>query len=138
MNRRLATLTPTLILGVFTLSFATAAAELQGPSFELFSSPGGSYSSATGLHFNTEPIGVRGSFHFTSVWALDVALSRASDTRTFWDGEVSAKAYLFQAHRVGLYALAGPGIHREDVFGRAVDSNTVHAGIGGEDRKSVV
>jgi hypothetical protein len=51
---------------------------------------------------------------------------------TSWEGEVSARAFLLHFDRFELYALAGPGVHREELPGITNDVTTVHAGIGGE------
>jgi opacity protein-like surface antigen len=115
---------------------AAAQDEPRAPSFELFGGASAFYSSSssrsTGLTLHTESVGARGGFSLTRVWALEATLSRSSDYHIAWNGEVSAKAYLFQGDRARLFALAGPGIHREDLSGDSADSTTVHVGIGVE------
>ena len=127
---------PTLILLAFAMMALPIAAAAQdeprGPSFEVFGGAGAIYSSSRGLSLHTESVGVRGGFSLTRVWTVEAALSRTNSDPTTWNGEVSAKAYLFQAERVRLFALAGPGIHREDLSGGSADASSVHAGIGAE------
>lgn len=136
MSRRAVLLRSTLTVLVLTMmALPTAAAaqdEPRGLSFELFGGAGASSSSSEGLSLHTESLGARGGFSLTRVWTVEAALSRTNSDPTSWNGEVSAKAYLFQAERVRLFALAGPGIHREDLSGGSADSTTVHAGIGVE------
>lgn len=111
---------------------AAAQDEPRGPSFELFGGAGAIYSSSSGLSLHTETLGARGGFSLTRTWTVEAALSRTSGDPITWNGEISAKAYLFQAERVRLFALAGPGIRREDLAGGSTDSATVHAAIGAE------
>src|SRR5689334_14304315 len=103
---------PILILTACALLALPAAAAAQdephGLSFELFGGAAAIYSSSRGLSLHTESAGVRGGFSLTRVWTLEAALSRTSGDPISWNGEVSAKAYLFQAERVKLFALAGP------------------------------
>jgi hypothetical protein len=136
MNRRFAKLTRILIPGAFALLALAAAAAAQtepgGASFDLFGSHSVVYSSAGGFTFHAESLGVRGAYRFTSLWAGEAALSRSNGDHPVWNGDISAKATLFQADRFALYALAGPGVHREDFAGRSADASTVHAGIGTE------
>jgi Outer membrane protein beta-barrel domain len=130
--------TPLLLTCAFLAMPAAAAAqdEPRGPSFELFGGASAIYSSnsssSRGLTLHTESAGARGGFSLTRVWTVEAALSRSSDYRVTWNGEVSAKAYLSQAERFRLFVLAGPGIHREDLSGRSADQTTVHAAIGAE------
>lgn len=136
MNRSLAKLTRSLVPGAFALlalaASATAQTEPGSLSFDLFGSHSVVYSSSGGFTFHAESLGVRGAFHFTSVWALEAALSRSNGNHPLWNGDLSAKATFFQADRFALYALAGPGIRREDLAGRWDGVSTVHAGIGTE------
>lgn len=111
---------------------AVAQDEPRGPSFELFGGAGAIYSSSSGLSLHTETLGARGGFSLTRVWTVEAALSRTSGDPVTWNGEVSAKAYLIQADRFKLFALAGPGIRREDLAGGSTDSATIHAAIGAE------
>jgi hypothetical protein len=124
-----------ILLALATMALPAAAAaqeEPHGLSFELFGGAGASSSNSGGLSLHTESIGARGGFSLTRVWTVEAALSRTSSDPTSWNGEVSAKAYLFQKDRFKLFALAGPGIHREDLSGGSSDSATVHAAIGVE------
>lgn len=122
-----------LVLTMMALPAAAAAQdEPHGLSFELFGGPAAIDSSSTGLSLHTESVGARGGFSLTRAWTLEAALSRANGDPVSWNGEVSAKAYLFQAERVRLFVLAGPGIRREDLSGGSADTTTVHAGIGVE------
>ncbi len=136
MIRRENRLRPTLAVLAFTLMALPIAAAAQdeprGPSFELFGGAGALYSSSSGLSLHTETVGARGGFSLTRVWTVEAALSQTSGDPVTWNGEISAKAYLFQNERVRLFALAGPGIRREDLSGGSADSATVHAAIGVE------
>jgi len=118
MNRRLAKLTRILIPGAFALlALATAAAAQTAPggaSFDLFGSHSVVYSSPGGFTFHAESLGVRGAYRFTSVWAGEAALSRSNGDHPLWNGDISAKAYLFQTDRFALYALAGLQDHDAD------------------------
>jgi hypothetical protein len=122
-----------LALALMTLPAAAAAQdEPRGPSFELFGGAGAISSSSGGLSLRTEAAGARGGFSLTRVWTVEAALSRTSGDPVTWNGELSAKAYLFQTERVRLFALAGPGIRREDLSRGSTDSATLHAAIGAE------
>src|SRR4051794_40055177 len=124
---------PILTVLAFALMALPAAAqdEPRGPSFELFGGAGALYSSSSGLSLHTETVGARGGFSLTRVWTVEAALSRTSGDPITWNGEVSAKAYLFQNERVRLFALAGPGIRREDLAGGAPGTAPGPAGVGG-------
>jgi hypothetical protein len=126
--------TPLLLTCAFLALPAAAAAqdEPRGPSFEVFGGASAIYSSSRGLTLHSESFGVRGGFHLTRVWTVEAELSRSNGDISVWNGDLSAKAYLFQADRFRLFVLAGPGIHREDLSGGAADSTTVHAAIGAE------
>jgi outer membrane protein with beta-barrel domain len=136
MSRRAVPFRPILVLltcAFLALPIAAAAQdEPRGPSFEVFGGAAAIYSSSEGLTLHTESAGVRGGFSLSRVWTVEAALSRSSGDRITWNGEVSAKAYLVQADRFRLFALAGPGIRREDLSGGSSDSATVHAAIGAE------
>lgn len=122
-----------LALTAMALPIAAAAQdEPRGSSFELFGGAGAVYSSSSSLSLHTETLGARGGFSLTRVWTVEAALSRTSGDPVTWNGEISAKAYFFQVEGVRLFALAGPGIRREDLPGGSTDSATVHAGIGAE------
>ncbi|MFL6234660.1 MAG: outer membrane beta-barrel protein [Thermoanaerobaculia bacterium] len=126
--------TPLLLTCAFLAlpSAAAAQGEPRGPSFELFGGASAIYSSSRGLTLHTESFGARGGFSLTRVWTVEAALSRSSGSRLTWDGEVSAKAYLLQRESFRLFALAGPGIHREDLSGGSYDAASLHAAIGAE------
>lgn len=133
MTRRYLPILTVLAFALMTLPIAAAAQdEPRGPSFELFGGAGALYSSSSSLSLHTEALGARGGFSLTRVWTVEAALSRTSGDPVTWNGEISAKAYLFQNERVRLFALAGPGIRREDLSGGSADSATVHAAIGVE------
>jgi opacity protein-like surface antigen len=136
MNRRFDALFRALILAACTLPLLSAAAvaqeERRGTSFELFGGASAIYSSDRGLSLHAESFGVRGGFHLTRIWTVEAQLSRSSHDRLLLNGEVSAKAYLFQADRFRFFALAGPGLQYEDAAYRGGISSTVHAGIGAE------
>ena len=127
--------TTLILLALVTMALPAAAAaqeEPHGLSFEIFGGAGAADSSSGGLSLHAESAGARGGFSLTRVWTVEAALSRTNGDPTSWNGEVSAKAYLFQTERVRLFALAGPGIHREDLSGGSADSAAVHAAIGAE------
>jgi len=136
MNRRLDALSRALTLTAVGLpllsSSAAAQEEPRGASFELFGGASAIYSSDQGLSVHTDTFGVRGGFHLTRIWTVEAQLSQSRHDRLLLNGEVSAKAYLFQADRFRFFALAGPGIQYEYVAGDAGVSGTVHAGIGAE------
>jgi len=136
MNRRLDALFRALILAACVLPLLSAAAgaqeEPRGISFELFGGASAIYTSDRGLSVHTDSFGVRGGFHLTRIWTVEAALSQSRHDRLLLNGEVSAKAYLFQADRFRFFALAGPGIQYEYVAGDEGISGTVHAGIGAE------
>jgi hypothetical protein len=136
MNRRLDALFRALILAACALplwsSSAAAQDEPRGASFELFGGAAAFDSSDRGFSLHAESLGARGGFRLTRIWTVEAELSRSSDYRILWNGDLSAKAYLFQAERFRLFALAGPGLQREDVGGHTDSSSTVHAAIGAE------
>jgi len=136
MNRRLAALSRALTLTAFALpllsSSAAAQEEPRGASFELFGGAAAIYTSDRGLSVHADSFGVRGGFHLTRIWTVEAALSRSSRDYAAWNGDVSAKAYLFQADRFRFFALAGSGLQYEDAAYRGGVSSTVHAGIGAE------
>ena len=115
MIRRYLPMLTVLAFALMALPAAAAAQdESHGPSFELFGGAGALYSSSSSLSLQTETVGTRGGFSLTRVWTVEAALSRTSGDPVTWNGEISAKAYLFQNERVRLFALAGPGIRHED------------------------
>lgn len=130
MNRRAFPLLACALLAL-PLS-ASAQDEPRGASFQVFGGAGAVYSSRTGLSLHTESTGVSGGFSLSRVWTLEAALSRSGSDNPAWNGEISAKAYLFQADRFRLFGLVGPGIRRQDVSGRSTQETTIHAAIGGE------
>jgi hypothetical protein len=105
---------------------AAAQEEHRGFSLDLF---GSHFTvSADGDSASEEGFGLRGSYRFTNVWAVEGALSRLKDDDDLWIGDLSAKAYLIDANRFELYALAGLGQFKipED------DETTFHVGVGAE------
>ena len=131
MNRRLDALFRALPLAAFALpllsSSAAAQEEPRGASFELFGGAGAFYSSDRGFSLHAESLGARGGFRLTRIWTVEAELSRTSDFRALWNGDLSAKAYLFQTDRFRLFVLAGPGLQSEVVAGHTDLSSTVHA-----------
>jgi hypothetical protein len=136
MNRQLDALFRASALAACALPLLSAAAaaqeERRGASFELFGGAAAFNSSDRGFSLHTESLGARGGFRLTRIWTVEGELSRTSDFRALWNGDLSAKAYLFQADRFRLFALAGPGLQREVVAGHTDLSSTVHAAAGAE------
>jgi hypothetical protein len=127
----------TLILAAFVVPVlsrsAAAQAEFRGPSAEIFGGYFLGYSSSAGFRFSDELLGLRGSYRFSRVWAVEGALSRSDSDLLTWSGDFSAKAYLLQKDVFGLFALAGPGIQRVSLGHQQHDDRTtVHAGIGAD------
>jgi hypothetical protein len=138
MRRPAVPFRPILILSAFALlalPLAAAAQEDDGSrdaSFEVFGGPSAEYSSLSGVTLHNRSFGLRGGLRVSRVWSLEAEDARSTGRPIAYDGEVSAKAYLFQTDRFRLFALAGPGIHEEDRFGDTRYTATVHAGLGGE------
>jgi hypothetical protein len=130
MSRRLVgfqiTLAAALILFLGS-SAAHAQEENRGFSFDLF----GSYvtAEADGDTADEESWGLRGSYRFTNVWALEAALSTVREEgEDAYFGDVSAKAYLFDTNRFEGYLLGGVGLLKvEDE-----EETTLHLGLGAE------
>lgn len=130
MSRRLVgfqiTLAAALILFLGS-SAAHAQEEYRGFSLDLF----GSYFSAEadGDTANEESWGLRGSYRFTNVWALEAALSTVrEDGVDAYFGDVSVKAYLVDTSRFEGYLLGGVGsLKVEDA-----EETTLHLGLGAE------
>jgi len=113
-------------LSLAAASPAAAQEEHRGFSLDLF----GSYFTVTadGDSANDEGYGLRGSYRFTNVWAVEGALARLADDDEVWIGDLSAKAYLVDTSRFELYALAGPGQFKVP----GDEETTFHVGIGAE------
>ena len=129
MSRRL--LLSTTLAAALCFSFLSPSARAQTPergfSLDLF----GSYltAHADGDSSSEESLGLRGSYRFTSIWAVEGALSRLDDDgEDAWIGDLSAKAYFLNSNRLDLYALAGAGLFR--VVGE--EETTLHLGLGAE------
>lgn len=131
MKQRVNTLLRTLILTAFALPVlaSTAAAEPadRGPALEVFA----------GVFGDSDPgyprtFGLRGSYRFNGVWAVEAAYSRLDVGGDFWFGDVSAKAYFFRADRFRFYGLGGAGLYSVSFFGESFNQNTVHLGLGTE------
>jgi hypothetical protein len=130
MLRRLS-VAPIALAAVLILFLGSSAAQAQeehrGFSLDLF----GSYftAEADGDTANEESWGLRGSYRFTNVWALEAALStvREDDVNAYF-GDVSLKAYLVDTSRFEGYLLGGAGsLKVEDE-----EETTLHLGLGAE------
>jgi Outer membrane protein beta-barrel domain len=78
-----------------------------------------------------ESWGLRGSYRFTNVWALEGALSTLRDDGTdVYFGDLSAKAYLLRSGRFEGYLLGGAGLLRIDDLDD--EETTLHLGLGAE------
>jgi hypothetical protein len=120
------------VCGLLAVASAAAQAEDLGASVDVFGSHSVVQATATGVTFHEESLGVRAAYRLTGGWALEAALSRSNGDSTVWNGDVSAKVYLFQTDLGGLYLVVGPGVRREELFEGTGDSATVHAGLGTE------
>jgi hypothetical protein len=119
------TLAAALCLPFLTPSAHAQDEEKRGFSLDLY----GVYLSGTthlgGDEEHQEGFGLRGSYRFNNVWALEGAVSQFS-----WDDaderlvEVSAKAYFVHSNYFEVYALAGVGHSRLEGF------NDKHLGLG--------
>jgi opacity protein-like surface antigen len=131
MNRLADTLFRSLTLAAFALPVLSASAAAQpaerGPAFDIF---GGYLGSSDSGHPRT--FGVRGSYRFTDVWAVEAAVSKVDIGGEVGFGDVSAKAYFFRADRFRIYALAGAGLFRSRFFGDTFEEDTIHLGLGTE------
>lgn len=131
MKRSLNALCRILILTACALpllaSSAAAQTEDHGPAFEIF----GGYLENLG---SSQPriFGIRGSYRFTDVWAVEGAFAKVDVGGQVWFGDVSAKAYLVDTRRFEIYALGGPGRFRSRLLGDTFNQNTVHLGLGAE------
>ncbi len=131
MNRTLKALCRILILTAFALPVLSSSAAAQpadrGPALEVFA----------GFFGDSDPgyprtFGLRGSYRFTDIWAVEAAYSKLDLGGELWFGDVSAKAYFFRADRFRFYALGGPGLYSVRFFGESFNQNTVHLGLGTE------
>jgi opacity protein-like surface antigen len=131
MKQRFKTLLRSLILAACALlmlsSSAAAQTEDPGPAFDIF---GGYLGNSGSGHPRT--FGIRGSYRFTDVWAVEGAFAKVDVGGQVWFGDVSAKAYLVDTSRFEIYALGGPGRFRSRFFGDTFNQNTVHLGLGAE------
>jgi len=125
-----------LIPVVFALlvpsSAAFAQADPHGFAVELFGGYFAGYTSSRGITVHDDTLGVRASYRFNRVWAVEAAVSRVNEDLVFWNDEISLKAYLLQRDHFGLFALAGPGLQRAKFAGSSYNAKTVHAGIGAD------
>ena len=126
---------PFHILLAATLAFLGTAADAgaqeadRGFSLGLF----GAYftSESGGDTADEEAWGLRGSYRFTNVWAVEAALSTLRDDGTgVYFGDLSAKAYFFHADRFEAYLLGGAGLLRIDDLDE--EETTLHLGLGTE------
>ena len=131
MNRTLNALCRILILTALALPMLSSSAFAQtadhGPAFDIF---GGYLGDSGSSHPRT--FGIRGSYRFTDVWAVEGAFAKVDVGGQVWFGDVSAKAYLVDTSRFEIYALGGPGRFRSRFFGDTFNQNTVHLGLGAE------
>lgn len=131
MKRRLNTLFCSLILAAFALpvlsSSAVAETTDHGPALDVFAG----YFDNFGFG-NPKAFGLRGSYRFSSVWAVEATYSKADVEGQVWFGDASVKAYLVDTSRFSFYALGGPGIFRSRFSGESFNDNTVHLGLGAE------
>lgn len=131
MKPRFKTLLCSLILAACALSILSSSAAAQtedhGPAFDIF---GGYLGSSGSGHPRT--FGIRGSYRFTDVWAVEAAFAKVDIGGQVWFGDVSAKAYLVDTSRFEVYALGGPGRFRSRFFADTFNQNTVHLGLGAE------
>ena len=131
MKLRLSTLLHTLTLAACALpmlsSSAAAQTEDHGPAFDVFAG----YYDTSGSG-NPKAFGLRGSYRFSDVWAVEAAYSKVDVDGQLWFGDVSAKAYLVDTSHFEIYALGGPGRFTAKAFGETFNQNTVHLGLGAE------
>jgi hypothetical protein len=132
MSRRFAASRMTLAAALaFALTSVEASAQEadRGFSLDLF----GSYITAEsdGDTADEETWGLRGSYRFTNVWALEAAVSNLREEGTdAYFGDLSAKAYLLHTDRFEGYLLGGVGLLRIDELDE--DETTLHLGLGAE------
>lgn len=130
MSRRFAGFQITLaavLMIVLGSSAAHAQDESRGFSLDLF----GSYltAEADGDTADEESWGLRGSYRFTNVWALEAALATVREEgEDAYFGDVSVKAYLFRSNRFDGYLLGGAGLLKVNDH----EETTLHAGLGAE------
>lgn len=116
-------------LGLFLPAEAHAQEADRGFSLDLFGSYFVAYSDGDSV--DDEAWGLRGSYRFTNVWALEAALSTLTDDGVdVYFGDLSAKAYLLHSDRFEGYLLGGVGLLRIDQFDE--DETTLHLGLGAE------
>jgi len=124
-----------LIFATLALAAATAGAQTEPPwkpgdddrewQLELFLSSLFANSTSEGS------FGLRGSRHLKRRFALEGALARISDDRIdLWLVDLSAKYYLRDRGRTGVYVVGGPGLFYSDEAG--ADEVMVHLGFGAE------
>jgi hypothetical protein len=106
--------------------------DTRGSSLEIFSGYFVGYSSSGGFNAQTDLVGARGSYRFSRTWAVEASATRTHDFFVAWDYELSAKAYLFQRERFGVFALAGVGDRRISFDGESGNFKMVHAAIGAD------
>ncbi len=130
MSRRFAGFPITLaavLMIVLGSSAAHAQDEDRGFSLDLF----GSYftAEADGDTADEEAWGLRGSYRFTDIWALEAAVSNLREEGdNAYFGDVSVKAYLFNSNRFDAYLLGGAGLFKVN----DVEETTLHAALGAE------
>jgi hypothetical protein len=122
------------ILALFLSAAGVNAQEAdRGFSLDLF----GTYITleSGGETADEEAWGLRGSYRFTSVWALEAALSaiRTEGTNVYF-GDLSAKAYFLHSGRVEAYLLGGAGLLAIDDLESG--QGTLHLGLGAEIKMS--
>ena len=132
MKRSLNALCRILIPAVCSLPMLASSAAAQpvdrGPALEVFAG----YFDTAGGDDNPRALGLRGSYKFTGVWAVEAAYTKVDVDGEVWFADASAKAYFFRSDRFRFYALGGPGIFRSRSFGETFNQDTVHLAFGSE------
>ncbi len=135
MNNRLKkTFVVTLILVTFGLSavYAQEGPSIQGriqindsPQFEIFVSTFASDVDLFGGK-STGNAGLRGSYPLTKRFAVEGSVMKLGNYDDLWMTDVSAKYYLKNSGRTGVYVAGGPGL----IFGSGASEATAHLGLG--------
>jgi hypothetical protein len=131
-GRRIRILIPVVFALLASPSVLFAQEDPHGFAVELFGGRFAGFSSGNGITIHDDTLGVRASYRFNRVWAVEAAVSRVNEDPVFWNDELSLKAYLIQRERFGLFALAGPGVQRAKFAGSSYNAKTFHAGIGAD------
>ncbi len=132
-NKLKKTFVITLVLAAFGLAAAHAQegpaikGRVQvndGPQFEIFVS---TFESELILgEKNTGNVGLRGSYPLSKRFAVEGSVRKLGNFDDLWLTDVSAKYYLKNSGRTGVYVAGGPGL----IFGSGVSETTAHLGLG--------